>query len=412
MFYKKLNIKLTKFLFYYPTIKKSIVNLGPQHPAVHGVLRVILELNNENVIKAIPEIGYLHRGTEKLCEYNEYYKILPFFDRFDYVGLILCEHSYVLNLEKLLLNSNDFYAQYWRILLNELMRISSHFLALTTSAMDIGAISPFLWAFEEREELATLYENLSGARMHTALYKVGGLNFSINTSDLEYLFETVIRLKIKISEVYELLNNSAIWLNRMQNVGILNKFLSLSYALSGPVARSSGLKYDIRLTYPHELLKYFPISIVYGTQGDNLTRFFLRFEELWISLQYVEFLLTFIRKHFKLNFNSMSNRNQKITNYSHTQNTMENTIYEFKSFSEGFNINKNKSYTKIESPRGEFGVSVVSWNKIMDRPLRLKVRSPGFYNLSSINIVCQNYILSDLLSYLSTLDLILGEVDK
>ena len=191
-------------------IKKSIVNLGPQHPAVHGVLRVILEMNNENVIKAIPEIGYLHRGTEKLCEYNEYYKILPFFDRFDYLGLILCEHSYVINLEKLVINSNNLFSQFWRTILNELMRISSHFLALTTSAMDIGAISPFLWAFEEREELATLFENISGARMHTALYKLGGLNFTVSHDDILYISETVLRLKVKLTEVYELLVNSTI----------------------------------------------------------------------------------------------------------------------------------------------------------------------------------------------------------
>lgn len=177
---------------------------------MHGVLRVILELSNETVSKAIPEIGYLHRGTEKLCEYNEYYKILPFFDRFDYLGLILCEHSYVLSLEKLTTKNNNTYNQLWRIILNELMRISSHFLALTTSAMDVGAISPFLWAFEEREELATLFENITGARMHTALYKIGGLNFNLSSSDILSIFETILRLKTKVTEVYELLINSNI----------------------------------------------------------------------------------------------------------------------------------------------------------------------------------------------------------
>lgn len=398
-------------LLKYLQMKKSVINLGPQHPAVHGVLRVILELNNENVVKAIPEIGYLHRGTEKLCEYNEYYKILPFFDRFDYVGLILCEHSFILNVEKLLLSKNNLASQYWRTILNELMRISSHMLALTTSAMDVGAISPFLWAFEEREELATLFENLSGARMHTALYKAGGLNFQIKSMDLLYIYEVVIRLKTKVTEVYELLINSEIWLRRMQNVGIVNKFICNSYGVSGPISRSCGLNFDTRLSNPYEFFKYFPISSICGNQGDNLTRFFLRFEEMLISLQYVEYLLFFLKNDtFCFDFENM--KNQKIINYNDSKSTMENVIYQFKSFSEGYNIKLNKSYTKIESPRGEFGVTLISWNKVLDRPFRLKVRSPGFYNLSTLNIVCSNFILSDLLSYLSTLDLILGEVDR
>lgn len=177
---------------------------------MHGVLRVIVEMNNETIIKIVPEIGYLHRGTEKLCEYNEYYKIVPFFDRFDYVGLILCEHSYTIALEKLLSFNNKLAIIYWRTILNELMRVSSHLLALTTSAMDVGAISPFLWSFEEREELASLFENLTGSRMHTAFYKAGGLNFSINFSDIGYINEIVTRLKTKLTETYELLATSSI----------------------------------------------------------------------------------------------------------------------------------------------------------------------------------------------------------
>ena len=373
-------------------------------------------MSNENVSKAIPEIGYLHRGTEKLCEYSEYYKILPFFDRFDYLGLILCEHSYIINLEKLLLVSNNLYKQLWRTILNEIMRISSHFLALTTSAMDIGAISPFLWAFEEREEIATLFENISGARMHTALYKMGGLNFSVRVDDITYIYETIIRLKVKLSEVYELLINSSIWYNRMQNVGIINKFISNSYGLSGPVSRSCGLKYDLRFLFPYEFFNFLPIKIIFGSQGDNLTRFFLRFEETLISLQYIEYLLTMLDKQLFTSTNFKTHEkltiDLKLQTFKKTNLTMENTIYQFKSFSEGFNIKKNKSYSKTESPRGEFGVTIVSWDKILDRPLRLKIRSPGFYNLSSLNIISSNFILSDLLSYLSTLDLILGEVDK
>lgn len=292
------------------------------------------------------------------------------------------------------------------------MRVASHFLALTTSAMDIGAISPFLWAFEEREELATIYENITGARMHTALYKLGGLNFTINSSDILNILETISRLKIKVTEVYELLTNSNIWLNRMQNVGNLTTYLANSYGLSGPVARSCGLKYDVRVIYPYELFKYFPITVLTGAQGDNLTRFFLRFEEMIVCLQFVEYLLsTYLNQ--QISFPSSNFINYKLNPSSTlTKDTMESTIYDFKSYSEGYNISFNKSYTKIESPRGEFGVTLISWDKVLDRPLRLKVRSPGFYNLASLNIVTTNYILSDLLSYLSTLDLILGEVDK
>ena len=380
-------------------MKKSMVNLGPQHPAVHGVLRVILEMNNENVVKCLPEIGYLHRGTEKLFEYNEYYKLLPFFDRFDYVGLILCENSYVLAIEKLLGNANDLYSQFWRSCLNEIMRIASHLLALTTSAMDIGAISPFLWAFEEREEIYTLFENISGARMHTAMYGAGGLNFGVRSDDILYIKELVNRIKVKTNETFELLTNSTIWFNRMQNVGIVDKFISNSYGLTGPIARSCGLNYDVRFLNPYELSKFVPIKIITGSQGDNLTRFFLRLEEIQISIQYIEYLIS-LTLNTLIDKNTNFQNNKKIRKYFNYKFTMEDVIYKFKSFSEGYNIHKSKCYSKVESPRGEFGISLISWNKILDRPLRLKVRSPGFYNLSSLNITCTNYILSDLLCHL------------
>lgn len=277
--------------------------------------------------------------------------------------------------------------------------------------MDVGAISPFLWAFEEREEIATLFENISGARMHTALFKAGGLNFFVQKNDLLTITELLIRIKVKLTEVYELLNKSSIWCIRMQNVGIIDKFMVNSYGLSGPVSRSCGVLHDIRSSSPYETFKYSPIHVLYSNQGDNLTRFFLRLEEIFISLQYCEFLLNLI-VNFKMEVNSQKFKDQKLINYDYTKDTMENIIYRFKSFSEGYNIKWNKSYTKVESPRGEFGVSLVSWNKILDRPMRLKVRSPGFYNLSSLNAICSNFIFSDLLSYLSTLDLILGEVDR
>ena len=251
--------------------------------------------------------------------------------------------------------------------------------------------------------------------MHTALYKMGGLNFKITDFDILYLTETVIRLKVKLTEVYELLTHSSIWHSRMQNVGIVSKLVANSYGLSGPVSRGSGSRNDIRFLLPYEFLQHTPIQTIHGTQGDNLTRFFLRFEETLISLQYIEYLLSLLNTCTSFNSNQNDHNSQSDFKFrvdEVSEVMMENIIYQFKSYSEGFNIKKNKTYTKVESPRGEFGVTLLSWDKILDRPLRIKVRSPGFYNLSSLNIVCSNFILSDLLSYLSTLDLILGEVDK
>ena len=187
-----------------------MLNLGPQHPAVHGVLRLLLEINNEQILKVNPEIGYLHHGTEKLCEYNEYYKITPFFDRFDYTGLILCEHSYILSVEHLLNNNVPLYIQVQRIVLNEIMRISSHFLALVTGAMNLGAVTPFLWMFEEREEILTLFEDISGARMHTALFTKGSLNYILTYKNILFLYEILQRLNSQMDKLYELLTNSSI----------------------------------------------------------------------------------------------------------------------------------------------------------------------------------------------------------
>ena len=363
------------------------------------MLRVIIELENETVLNVNSEIGYLHRGTEKLSEYSEYYKILPFFDRMDYTGLTLCEHAYILNVEKLLNKTNNFYVIILRSLLNELMRISSHLLALTTSAMDVGAITPFLWAFEEREEIASLFENLTGSRIHTALFKKEGLNFSINKNDLFLIKEIIIRIKIKLVEIYELLSNSSIWKIRMGNVGIVPYSLVLKNGLSGPLARSTGYTYDMRLLSPYESFQFINLPISFGSKGDNLTRFYLRLEEIFNSLQYIDYLLVIL---LPISNNKPFSRDV----------TMESIIQDFKNFSEGYNIKSNKSYLAVESPKGEFGVTIISSNRSIGRPFRLKVRSPGFYNLSSLNAVCSNYLLSDLLSYLSTLDLILGEVDR
>lgn len=386
---------------------------------MHGVLRIIVELNNENVSKINIEIGYLHRGTEKLSEYSEYYKILPFFDRLDYTGLILCEHSYILSVEKLIDYNINLKIQIQRTILNELMRVSSHFLALTTSAMDIGAVTPFLWLFEEREEIFTIFENISGARMHTALFKIGGINHKVTYTDLLNIQELVIRLKVKIIELYELLNNSNIWRLRLQNTGVITRITCYNFALSGPVLRSAGILLDQRLNQPYETFNFIPIPIIYGQSGDNFTRFFLRLEEIIISLQYIDYLLQYclINNSVKLlSNNKLTSKNlvdnKNVIIYTKNKDSMESIIYKFKNYSEGVHVYSNKTHLTIESPKGEFGLSLISNNKIPNRPYRLKIRSPGFYNLSSLNIVCTNYIISDLLAYLSTLDLILGEIDK
>ena len=391
------------------------LNIGPQHPAVHGVLRLYTELNNEQIIRITPEIGYLHRGTEKLCEYQEFLKILPFFDRTDYVGLLFTEFVYVLVLEQRQNLNLPLDLQIKRNVLLELFRVSSHILSLTTAAMDLGVSSLFVWLFEEREQILEFFEQLCGARMHTLLLKPGllyGKLFCENT--LKFLLKSLF---LKCNWCLELFSNSPVFQQRLDNTVIIDINEILTYAVTGPIAKSVGILHDKRLFTPYDIFKVVPSFLPTAVKGDNLSRFLIRFEELYISINLIYFLLECLEK----NNNSNRKKNSDIYEISSNQvkwkscELMERIIKNFRFSSKGeidYVKRQKNIYTSIESPRGEFGLSLVVNEDNLNRPYRIKLRTPGFYNLASINIISKNFIISDVISYLSTIDLILGEVDR
>jgi NADH:ubiquinone oxidoreductase subunit D len=341
----------------------------------------MVEVDGEFIVYVYPEIGYLHRGTEKLCEYNEYYKITPFFDRFDYVGLLICEHSYVLAIETLLdeiqqkssvsvnnavITTRYLKTQVIRCIYNNLVHISSHLLALTTSAMDIGALTPFLFAFEEREEIACILERISGARMHTAFYSINGLNFVFTKKDLNLIKNFLFNFNTTLVQMFEMLSYSKIWFQRFKDVGVLTQNGAISHGVTGPLIRSTGLNLDLRVTQPYETYKYIPFMAISSYNGDNLDRFFIRVEEIMICTQYLEYLLNFYEKNFNL-LTQFSSHKSTFTTYS-SEASMEELIRDFKSNMEGYLITNNKTYLNIESPRGYFGVHCVSSKRSINRP--------------------------------------------
>lgn len=392
-------------------MKTTIFNLGPQHPSVHGVLRLILENNGETVKRSSCEIGFLHRGTEKLCEYMEYYKILPFFSRFDYVGTLSGEQLYSLALEKSLKIHIPYYSQVTRTLLVETVRITSHLLALTTMAMDTGSITPFLWAFEEREELCQFYEILSGARMHTALIRPGGVNYVLTYESIALLLEILSRIQSKLDEVNDLFTNP-IFISRLENIGFISDTDAAALSFTGPMRRAGGKGRDSRFWKPYDSYSYTNPTVEYGDNNDCLGRYRLRVIEIQQSIKLIYTLINLLMPFFhnqkpKLYTNSFK---FNAPNKTSQATSMESVIHDFKMYSEGFHLDISKTYVTVESPRGRYGITLVGGET--DRPHRLKLRSPGFYHLQGFNLLSTNELISNILTILGSIDVIMGEVDK
>ena len=399
-------------------MQTCLLNLGPQHPSAHGVLRVLLEVEGEYVKKASPEIGYLHRGTEKLCEYREYPKILPYFDRFDYVSTIAGEQAYSLAIEKIINTNIPLYGTLLRLVFVELIRIANHLLALTTHAMDVGAITPFLWAFEEREEICSILELMSGARLHTALVRPGGINSTISPNVASKILEFTSIMRFKIDELYKLLGENPIWKNRLYNVGFISKNLIENYGLTGVVARGSGFIRDLRKFMPYDNYNTIDFKVCYSYKGDCWARFLIRIEEMYESLfiieQALEITLGYHINSDLLHLVQPSSNFFKLVppNKGKAQESMEELIHDFKMHSEGYGIIKNKIYQGIESPKGEFGLTIISQNTKKNRPKRLKLKAPGFNHLQSFNSIVSGTLLTDALTVLGSLDIVLGEIDR
>ena len=386
-------------------IKNFTVNFGPQHPAAHGVLRLILELQGETISKSIPHIGLLHRGTEKLIEYKTFLQALPYFDRLDYVSMMCNEHAFSLAVEKLLGFAAPIRAQYIRVLFAEITRILNHLLAICCHAMDVGALTPILWGFEEREKLMEFYERVSGARMHAAYIRPGGVSYDLPIGLLNDIYLFCIQFSSRIDELEELLTENRIWKQRLVDVGVITLEQALDWGLTGPLLRSSGLAWDLRKTQPYDIYSNLTFDIPVGFKGDCYDRYCIRIEEMRQSLKIIYQCLN------KMPEGSVKLNDEKLSNFrSNMKNSMEGLINHFKYHSEGFTIKTNSVYLAIEHPKGEFGVFLVTNNT--NKPYRCKIKAPGFTHLQAIDFLAKGHLLADIVTIIGTLDIVFGEIDR
>jgi len=409
-------------------LKTMNVNLGPQHPAAHGVLRLILQLNGEVVERLDPHIGLLHRGSEKLIEDRTYLQSLPYFDRFDYVSMLAQEHAYCLSIEKLLQTTNyNSTFSYIRTIYDEITRIMNHLLAVACHALDIGSMSSVFWAFEEREKLMEFYERVCGARMHAAFYRPNSVNINaISNFLLEDILEFCRNFTTTLNEMHNVLTYNKIWKQRLVNIGVYNYQTSVNYGLTGVMSRCVGIKRDLRLMKLETYASYYYLNFrsYLGQHGDSFDRFLIRMNEMCESLNIINQAINKVL--FKLPNNTYKNQNSNILphnvlNYlnknswnqhlnKNSYNSMENLIHHFKYWSEGIKVPTGLTYQSVESPKGEFGVLLMSDNS--SNPYKCKVRSPAYHHLQIIPVVSKGHFLADIAALIGTVDIVFGEIDR
>lgn len=394
-------------------VKHFYLNFGPQHPAAHGVLRLVLELQGETIIRADPHIGLLHRGTEKLIEYRTFIQGLPYFDRLDYVSMMSQEHSYCLAVENLLKVKVPIRGKLIRILFSEITRILNHLLAITTHALDVGAMTPFLWGFEEREKLMEFYERVSGARMHAAYFRPGGVNQDIPIGLLDDIYIFISQFESRISEMEELLTNNRIWKQRLVNVGIINYKQALEFGFTGVMLRSCGIEWDLRKYMSYDNYNTVDFNIPITFNGDCYDRYLIRIFEMRESIKIIYDMIKRLNKKFKepsLNF--VKTQDYKISPPPRKimKQSMEALIHHFKLFTEGYSIGENQIYCAVEAPKGEFGVYLVTNNT--NKPYRCYIRAPGFAHLQGLDMMVKNHLLADLVTIIGTQDIVFGEIDR
>jgi NADH dehydrogenase (ubiquinone) Fe-S protein 2 len=390
----------------YRNIKNFTLNFGPQHPAAHGVLRLIVELDGEVVRRCDPHIGLLHRGTEKLIEHKNYIQALPYFDRLDYVSMMAQEHAYSLAVEKLLNCSVPRRAQFIRVIFCELTRILNHLLAVSTHALDVGATTPLLWVFEEREKLMEFYERVSGARMHAAYIRPGGVSQDLPIGLLDDIYTFINTFSVRLDEVEELLTDNRIWKERLVDVGIVTAEEAQNFGFTGVMLRGSGVPWDLRKSQPYDIYSELDFEIPVGTNGDCYDRYLIRVREMRESLNIVNQCLNKIPEgavkvdNFKISVPSKSNIKQ----------SMESLIHHFKLFTEGYNVPAGETYTAIEAPKGEFGIFLVSNGS--SNPYRCRIRAPGFFHLGGLDKMSRGHLIADVVTIIGTQDIVFGEVDR
>ena len=404
------------------------INFGPQHPAAHGVLRLILQLNGEVIERLDPHIGLLHRGSEKLMEDRTYLQSLPYFDRFDYVSMLSQEHAYCLAIEKIsnTTNYNSTFS-YIRTIYDEITRILNHLLAVACHALDIGSMSSVFWAFEEREKLMEFYERVSGARMHAAFYRPNSVNLNaISSFLLEDIIEFCRNFITTLNEMHNVLTYNKIWKQRLVGIGTYNFQTSVNYGLTGVMSRCVGIKRDLRMMRLETYSSYYYLNFrsYLGQHGDSFDRFLIRMNEMCESLNIINQAVNKVtdtnQKNIKNTKNTKISPHNVITYLNKNKwnaninknayNSMENLIHHFKYWSEGINVNAGFTYQAVESPKGEFGVSLISDGS--GKPYKCKVRSPAYHHLQLTPAISKGHFLADIAALIGTVDIVFGEIDR
>jgi NADH-quinone oxidoreductase subunit D len=391
-------------------IRPFSINFGPQHPAAHGVLRLVLELDGEIVERVDPHIGLLHRGTEKLIEAKTYLQALPYFDRLDYVAPMNQEHAWCLAIERLVGLEVPRRGQLIRVLYSEIGRLLSHLLNVTTQAMDVGALTPPLWGFEEREKLMVFYEKASGARLHAAYFRPGGVHQDLPAKLVEEIGAFCDPFLKVVDDLEELLTDNRIFKQRNVDIGVVSLDDAWKWGMSGVMVRGSGAAWDLRKSQPYECYEELDFDIPVGKNGDCYDRYLVRMEEMRqstsIMKQCVERLLS------PTGQGPVSARDGKVVppKRGEMKRSMEALIHHFKLYTEGFRVPEGEVYAAVEAPKGEFGVYLVSDGT--NKPYRARVRAPGFAHLESLDWMCRGHMLADVSAVLGSLDIVFGEVDR
>jgi NADH-quinone oxidoreductase subunit D len=389
-----------------PKQKNITINFGPQHPAAHGVLRLVLELDGEVVERVDPHIGLLHRGTEKLIEHKTYLQAVPYFDRLDYAAPMNQEHAYALAVEKLLGIKVPPRAQYIRVLYSELTRIMNHLLNVTTQALDVGALTPVLWGFEEREKLMVFYERASGSRMHAAYFRPGGVHQDLPQALLDDIMAWCDHFPSRLDDLEGLLTENRIYKQRNVDIGVVSKEFAIAWGFSGVMVRGSGIPWDLRRNQPYECYSDLEFKIPLGKNGDNYDRYLCRMEEMRESIKIMKQCL------LKMPSGPVHDGTGKIVapKRAEMKQSMEALIHHFKLYTEGFKVPEGEAYACVEAPKGEFGVYLVADGS--NKPYRCKIRAPGFAHLQAMEPLCKGHMLADVSAILGSLDIVFGEVDR
>ncbi|MCA2997406.1 MAG: NADH-quinone oxidoreductase subunit D [Rhodocyclaceae bacterium] len=414
-------------------IKNYTMNFGPQHPAAHGVLRLVLELDGEVIQRADPHIGLLHRATEKLAETRTFIQSVPYMDRLDYVSMMVNEHAYVMAIEKLLGVPVPDRAQYIRVMFDEITRILNHLLWLGAHALDVGAMTVFLYAFREREDLMDCYEAVSGARMHAAYYRPGGvyrdlpdrmpqymvvngqnatamkrLNENRQGSLLDFIEDFTNRFPTYVDEYETLLTDNRIWKQRLVDIGIVTPERALQLGFTGPMLRGSGIAWDLRKKQPYEVYDRMDFDVPVGTNGDSYDRYLVRVQEMRESNRIIKQCIDWLRK----NPGPVISDDHKVAPPSREgmKTNMEDLIHHFKLFTEGFHVPQGEVYAAVEHPKGEFGIYLMSDGA--NKPYRLKIRAPGFPHLAALDEMSRGHMIADVVTIIGTQDIVFGEIDR